>query len=88
MSNNPFKKFFKEQEDDEKSIRRKKYNAFKTAVETYNDWMILEEYGKREYGEKYKEFAEAILAKVGCYSLIITLLEDRIRVFFLVGSIS
>ena len=82
MSNNPFKKFFKEQEDDEKSIRRKKYNAFKTAVETYNDWMILEEYGKREYGEKYNEFAEAILAKVGCYSLIITLLEDRIRVFF------
>ena len=76
--NNSFAEYF---QIDDKKIKRQKYYAFKTAVESYNGWISLKN-SPKEKGEENLSSPEEILKKIGCYTLIISLLEDRIRVYF------
>ena len=66
----------------EKRIKRQKYYAFRTAVESYNEWKFYKECEKEYEGKENLLGPEEILKKIGCYTLIISLLEDRIRVYF------
>ena len=73
----PFYKFL------EPTKRTHKYNAFRTAVGAYRDWLSLKDQQTSSGGQvEEEESCEEILNKIGCYTLIISLLEDRIRVYF------
>ena len=66
----------------EKRIKRQKYYAFRTAVESYNEWKFYKECEKEYEGKENLLGPEEILKKLGCYTLIMSLLEDRIKVYF------
>jgi len=78
---NQFEQFF----EDPVRKKKSKYNSFKTAIEQYNAWIRYTDNKKDDSKNLYD--ADEIIRKIGCYTLTISLLEDRCRVYFLVGSI-
>lgn len=76
MMSNQFEQFF----EDPVRKKKSKYNSFKTAIEQYNAWIRYTDNKKDDSKNLYD--ADEIIRKIGCYTLTISLLEDRCRVYF------